>query len=169
MLLIIYLSISRKVFTFSFQHSSDFLFTARVYIRRGTLSLVDFTFDEWPAVDSSGLIFINAPLFRPRLIIFYAHELHNCALFGYATERVFALSRELEQREVAWTMANNGVLQKLACRLNFWVNASPWKFMQRRWNVELTNYYSIREIGLPLPFTESTIFAVDCLSSIIGT
>lgn len=34
---------------------------------------------------------------------------------------------------------------------------------------QLTNYYSIREIELPPPFTESTIFAVDCLSPITGT
>lgn len=46
------------------------------------------------------------------------------------------------------------------------------KFMRRRWDAhgaQLTNYYSIREIELPPPFTESAIFAVDCLSPIIGT
>lgn len=76
-------------------------------------------------------------------------------------------SCELEQRDAKqWGAA------KISFRAKFpgeCEDARPRKFMQRRWDVQLTNYYSIREIGLPLPFTESTIFAVDCLSPIIGT
>lgn len=61
MLLIIYLSINRALFTFLLEHSSDFVYCTGVFpllhiIARG------FHFDEWPNVDSSGLIFINAPL-----------------------------------------------------------------------------------------------------------
>jgi len=121
MLLIIYLSISRRVFTFSFEHSFDFVYRAVVF---PPLHIIARGFHFWRMTRRRLFrLFINARF--PPVPIISARMNYITVYYSWphAMEIFALLCAELEQRELAWTMANNGASQKLGFELNFWVNA----------------------------------------------